>query len=309
MTRQTWYRGNIHTHTTESDGDAEPEKVTAWYRDHGYDFLVLSDHNHLTLLDYGNGRDGSPGPLMIPGEEVTLPVDGASKGVPVHLGAIGIDRLVEPIDTGDVATTLQANIDAIRDAGGISCINHPSWKWAFDHEAIIKTRGASMLEVFNAASECNNYSIPVPGFFSPSEIWDNVLSAGIPIFGVASDDSHHYHDFSPEMENPGRGWVMVESDGLDSEAVVEAMAEGRFYSSTGVFLGELKASVHEVSLKIRRKADSIFLTRFIGADGTVYDEQVGREVSYRPTGDERYIRAHVFSSNGLQAWTQPVFLS
>ena len=308
MSEQTWYRGNIHTHTTESDGDAEPEKVAAWYREHGYDFLVLSDHNHLTLLDYGNGRNGSPGPLMIPGEEVTLPVRGASEGVPVHLGAIGIDRIVEPIDTGDVASTLQANIDAIREAGGISCINHPSWKWAFDHEPIIKTKGASLLEVFNAASECNNFPIPIPGFLSPSQIWDNVLSAGAPIFGVASDDSHDYHDFSPERENPGRGWVMVESDGLESEAVVEAMAAGRFYSSTGVFLRDLSESADEVCLKIRRKGDSIFLTRFIGAGGTVYDEQVGREVSYRPTGDEGYIRAHVFSSNGLQAWTQPVFL-
>ena len=309
MGEQIWYRGNIHTHTTESDGDEEPDKVAAWYRDHGYDFLVLSDHNHLTLLDYGNGRDGSPGPLMIPGEEVTLPVDGASNGVPVHLGAIGIDRLVDPIDTGDVATTLQANIDAIKDAGGISCINHPSWKWAFDHEQILETRGASMLEVFNAASECNNFPIPIPGFLSPSQIWDNVLSAGVSIFGVASDDSHDYHDFSPERENPGRGWVMVESDGLETEAVVEAMAAGRFYSSTGVSLSELKESSDEVSLKISRKADSIFLTRFIGSGGTVYGEQVGREVSYRPTGDEGYIRAHVFSSNGLQAWTQPVFLT
>ena len=65
MADQTWYRGNIHTHTTESDGDAEPEVVAAWYRDHGYDFLALSDHNHLTLLDYGNGRSGSPGPLFL----------------------------------------------------------------------------------------------------------------------------------------------------------------------------------------------------------------------------------------------------
>ena len=307
MNEQTWYRGNIHTHTTESDGDAEPEKVAAWYREHGYDFLVLSDHNHLTLLDYGNGRDGSLGPLMIPGEEVTLPLD--DDGVPVHLGAVGIDRLVEPIDTGDVAATLQANIDAIQDAGGISCINHPSWKWAFDHEAIIKTRGASLMEVFNAATQCNNYPIPVPGFLSPSEIWDNVLSAGVPIFGVASDDSHHYHDFSPDLDNPGRGWVMVESDELESEAIVEAMASGHFYFSTGVFLGELKASPDQISLKIRREADSIFLTRFIGRDGTVYGEQVGKEVSYHPNGDEGYIRAHVTSSNGLQAWTQPVFLS
>jgi len=49
---QVSYRGNIHTHTTESDGDAEPEKVVEWYNNHGYDFLVLSDHNHLTILEY-----------------------------------------------------------------------------------------------------------------------------------------------------------------------------------------------------------------------------------------------------------------
>ena len=165
------------------------------------------------------------------------------------------------------------------------------------------------MEVFNAATQCNNYPIPVPGFLSPSQIWDRVLSAGVPIFGVASDDSHHYHDFSPDMENPGRGWVMVEADGLDSEAVVEAMASGRFYSSTGVFLREFTATSDQVSLKIRRKSDSIFLTRFIGMDGTVHDEQVGRETSYRPTGDEGYVRAHVVFSNGLQAWTQPVFLT
>ena len=70
MDRQTWYKGNIHTHTTESDGDAEPEFVAAWYKDHGYDFLVLSDHNHLTLLDYGDQSDVSIAPLMIPGKRL-----------------------------------------------------------------------------------------------------------------------------------------------------------------------------------------------------------------------------------------------
>ena len=102
---------------------------------------------------------------------------------------------------------------------------------------------------------------------------------------------------------------MVESDGLESEAIVEAMAAGHFYFSTGVFLGELKASPDQISLKIRRNSDSIFLTNFIGRDGEVHDQQVGREVLYRPKGDEGYIRAHVTSSNGLQAWSQSVFLS
>jgi len=44
---ETWYRGNTHTHTLWSDGDAAPEVVVEWYRSHGYDWLVLTDHDVL----------------------------------------------------------------------------------------------------------------------------------------------------------------------------------------------------------------------------------------------------------------------
>ena len=40
-----WFKGNTHTHTLWSDGDAAPEVVVDWYKEHGYDFLALSDHN------------------------------------------------------------------------------------------------------------------------------------------------------------------------------------------------------------------------------------------------------------------------
>ena len=52
MKEQLWYKGNLHTHTTESDGDAHPEDIVEWYKQHEYDFLVLSDHNHRTILDH-----------------------------------------------------------------------------------------------------------------------------------------------------------------------------------------------------------------------------------------------------------------
>jgi hypothetical protein len=42
-----WWRGNLHTHTLWSDGDGFPEVVAQWYRDAGYNFLSLSDHNVL----------------------------------------------------------------------------------------------------------------------------------------------------------------------------------------------------------------------------------------------------------------------
>lgn len=44
----TWYKGNLHTHTLWSDGDDFPENVAFWYRDHGYHFLALTDHNKLS---------------------------------------------------------------------------------------------------------------------------------------------------------------------------------------------------------------------------------------------------------------------
>lgn len=43
-----WWKGNLHTHTFWSDGDDFPEMVAELYKNHGYDFLALSDHNRLS---------------------------------------------------------------------------------------------------------------------------------------------------------------------------------------------------------------------------------------------------------------------
>src|SRR5262245_31715203 len=43
-----WWRGNLHTHSLWSDGDDFPEMIAGWYREHGYHFLALSDHNILS---------------------------------------------------------------------------------------------------------------------------------------------------------------------------------------------------------------------------------------------------------------------
>ena len=69
-----WFKGNIHTHTNRSDGDSDPEAVVDWYRRNGYDFLVLTDHNHVTVLEHG-ARVMQEGPLMIPGEEVSVELE------------------------------------------------------------------------------------------------------------------------------------------------------------------------------------------------------------------------------------------
>ena len=39
-----WYKGNLHMHTTVSDGTLSPEEAVARYRAAGYDFVALTDH-------------------------------------------------------------------------------------------------------------------------------------------------------------------------------------------------------------------------------------------------------------------------
>ncbi len=42
-----WWKGNLHTHSRWSDGDDYPEMIVDWYKEHGYHFVALSDHNTL----------------------------------------------------------------------------------------------------------------------------------------------------------------------------------------------------------------------------------------------------------------------
>ena len=306
MAKARWYRGNIHTHTTESDGDAEPAKVVSWYRRHGYDFLVLSDHNHLTLFEYGEGKRRFKRPLMIPGEEISANIKGGA--IPIHINGVGLSRVVEPIDAGEIVPTIQANVNAIRQAGGIPSINHPNYKWAFDHTHLRLVDGLSLFEVFNGHPATNVYG--GPGKFSTEEIWDGVLSAGKVVFGVATDDSHNYHDFTPAKSNPGRGWVAVRAQELTRDAIVAGLEMGDFYASTGVNLSDLVASPERVRLEIDPGPYQLYSTRwrFVGKGGELLADVAGVSAEYEPSGDEGYVRAVVTSSGNTKAWTQPVFL-
>lgn len=42
-----WLKGNIHSHSTVSDGMFSPRELAELYRDHGYAFLSMTDHNVL----------------------------------------------------------------------------------------------------------------------------------------------------------------------------------------------------------------------------------------------------------------------
>src|SRR5688500_16141372 len=88
-----WYKGNTHTHTLNSDGDSTPDEVVRWYREHGYQFLVLTDHNFVTSVDGLNALHGADEQfLVIKGEEVTDTFSGKS----LHINGLDVSRTVPP---------------------------------------------------------------------------------------------------------------------------------------------------------------------------------------------------------------------
>ncbi|MDC1460233.1 histidinol-phosphatase, partial [Flavobacteriaceae bacterium] len=54
------------------------------------------------------------------------------------------------------------------------------------------------------------------------------------LLGIATDDSHNYHQRSTSLSNTGRGWVMVNSKKIETLSLIESMESGNFYSSSGI---------------------------------------------------------------------------
>lgn len=342
-----WYKGNTHTHTFNTDGDSSPVDVVRFYRDQGYNFLVLSDHDSITPVDglnaiFGtaetNATDRTSLPfrpfMLIPGEEITdahTPEAGPGQDPStrdlgrkeVHLIGLNVKSVVPRQQGKSVTDTLQRNVDAIRRAGGLPIINHPNFVWSLTAADLSPLRGAPFVEIWNGHMQTNNLG----GGDRPSveAMWDDVLSAGTMMYGVAADDAHFFK--TPPLPNahsaPGRAWVMVRSTRFTPDALLAAMERGDFYSSTGVELAEYAVSDRGVTLKVAPLAQSRYRVLFIGGGGRVLKETAvtpslparatslgaarqAEAVTYEWKGDEGYVRAKIIDSNGLMAWTQPV---
>lgn len=321
-----WYKGNTHTHTLASDGNAPASYVVEWYHKQGYNFISLTDHNKITNPDTvklpANLRKDF---ILIRGEEV-------SGGKSIHTTGLNVNGYVDPGDkTLPNAAILQNHVDSVLAHSGLPILNHPNFSKGIHANNISTVGRLHMLELFNGHPSVYNWG--KEGYAPVEEKWDSLLTQGHRYFAVASDDAHHYDEFYPEKANPGRGWVMVKSTVLSADSIVDAMARGDFYASNGVILKTAEANKHNYAVEIditatREELKSPYLTgnitsegtpgfsiEFIGAGGKVLQKTEGTLANYVVKGNEQYIRCRVTYCRKraenryecLYAWTQPVF--
>ena len=299
-----WFKGNTHTHSLNSDGDSTPEDVVRWYREQRYHFLFFTDHNTVTPVDGLNAIFAAPDRfLVIRGEEIS---DSADKK-PVHLNMLGGEGLVAPQGGATPAEALRRNVAAIKAAQGVISINHPNFGWALSAADLLEGRGAELLEICNAHYQVNNEG--GGGQPGAEALWDSMLSAGITIFGVASDDVHELkRPWVKTSARPGLGWIVVRAPRLTADAILSAIARGDFYASTGVELTDIQATPQRLAVTIKEQSYARYRVQFIGKGGRVLAEVSSSPYQYDIVGHEGYVRARVRDSNGQMAWTQPVFV-
>jgi hypothetical protein len=278
-------RGNLHTHTSISDGRRSPEEVLAFYAENGYDFVALTDHWRASSLD--GERDGL---LVIPG----LELDGRDPALGAyHLVGLGLSDTPRREDVRSLGDA----VGFVAKRGGKAILCHPYW-CGMPSWAVVRSFGVIAVEIFNTTCE-----VTIAKGFSTVH-WDDTLAAGRRIWGVAVDDAHW------SRPDYGAAWVMVEAEERSVEAILQALCEGRFYSSSGPEIKDFAVEgrvARAVTTPAKRLA--FVCDRHMGY--CAYDE-TGRgitEACYTVPEEASYVRLEVDDYSGRRAWSNPIWLS
>jgi hypothetical protein len=289
-----WYKGNLHAHTTSSDGAFTHDELLECYREKGYDFVAITDHNKCLDPDVK-----SEDMLVIPGVEFNF--YDMLTGAYFHLVGIGLEggvSLPERIIAENAISMINAR-------GGEVIVAHPYWLGLTlnDMAPLKKSLG---IEIFNktCTSVGRGYS---------TVHWDDLLTSGRKTWGFAVDDTHG-------ALTRFAGWVMVKSGSLDMPSIMESLRLGHFYSTQGPEFLDIAVS----GSKLRVKCSPVSNIHFICSNRRGRNEQFYRSyeqnknyecidsvftsAEYQIEGNEKYIRVEIVDSAGRWAWSNPIFL-
>ena len=286
-----WFKGNLHTHSNNSDGLLTPYQLYYLYRANGYSFLSITDHDKLT--DVSEIADKLADDfLLIPGEEIEA---GRSElGTHYHLVALNLTVEIKPKPEDDP----QQIIDMVRDYGGEVILAHPYWS-SLTINDLLRLRDYIGVEVFN--STCH-FSI---GKGYSLVHWDNLLERGRLTLGFAVDDAHWH--FSPTRPvDACYAWIMVKAKELTIESLMDSLRRGLFYSSNGPTIFDVEVNSSFIHVKTSpAKAINFVADRSLGRRFTASTEPI-TEATYKVRGREKYVRIEVEDWEGKMAWTNPI---
>ena len=272
-----WYKGNLHTHTTESDGAKTPDEVKRIYKSLGFDFLALTDHWRVSEAGVYDGM------LVLSGVEYDCITDGC-----YHVVGYGMKEKPE-VKRGDGP---QEFIDGIKRAGGIATLAHPAWSLQRP-DKMAELKGVDCTEIYNSVSGYPYSARPYSG-----TIIDTAALLGFRAVLTAADDTHFYGD------EVGRGFVYVKAAELTEDAICAAIKKGDVIASNGLFItARAEGDCFKVYCPEGCKYVQFFSNLYYSpyttvTGGTVY------EASFPLSDKVSFVRAEAVGFDGKTAYTQ-----
>ncbi len=288
-----FWRGNLHTHSTRSDGTLTPEAVCEVYRQAGYDFLALTDHftamNDFPLVDTRPYRTADFTTIL--GAE--LHTGRTELGQRWHILAVGLplDFAPHPADeTGPEA------VQRALEAGAYVAVAHPQW-YGLTESDVMSLNDAHAIEVYNGICDVHNDR--------PDSLYmlDLMLARGQRFTACATDDAHFVENKSGFMT----GWVWVKSEELDPDSLLASLKAGAYYSSTGPQIHDIQVYPGEKIVVRCSPVERIFVTgtgaQTANACGTELQEaELSLEAIKSP-----YCRVTVRDAKRRRAWSNPIW--
>lgn len=309
------YKGNLHSHTVNSDGHWTPEQSVAEFRAHGYQFLCLSEHDLYT--DYSSTFDTDDF-IILPGLEasaVLVAEDGSRLRTHHMHGILGTDEMVaaaperfqhmerlEPIvrrGAWNGLAVAQELSDTLARHGCAVTYNHPIWS-RIEPDDVLGLTGAFGIEVWNYDT------VNESGTGYDTVYWDLMLRRGARIGGLATDDNHNEGTFDDSFG----GWVVVCAPELTRDAVVGALLRGDYYSSAGPQLANWGVRDDTVWVECSPcERVNMIAGGLINAGATeAADSPQGiTRAEFPLRGDETYVRIECVDAQGRTAWSNPLY--
>ena len=288
-----FYKGNLHTHSTNSDGTKTPEEVIEYYRSHDYDFISITDHFmerfHYPVTDTTEFRDEAFTTLL--GAE--LHGWGMENGELWHIVANGLPADFAGPDSNEDGQEIAAR--AIK-TGAFITIGHPGWNGVTIQDAL-SLEDFDAIEIYNHGhtNDCDRGN----GWLFA----DVMANRGNRFSTTAADDAH----FSPRRPDTLGGWVHVKAKSLDPASLLAALKEGHYYSSTGPQIHHMAFTETEIVVECDPA-----VAVYAGGRGSIrqYERGEGLTTVRLPISAflSSHVRITVLDEHGNRAWTSPIWL-
>jgi len=282
-----------------------------------------------TFNEYKTKLDELNSFLIIKSEEVTS----SFENKPVHINVTNIQEKIDPFKGSSVIEVMQKTIDAVNtqkkklNIPMFAHINHPNFGYGISVEDLKKLNGERFFEVYNGHPAVHNEGDDL--HIDLETMWDLINISYYDndkplLLGIATDDSHNYHQRSTSLSNTGRGWVMVNSKKIETLSLIESMESGNFYSSSGIELKKVKRNNKRFVVEVEPNKGVNYEITFIGYRKDDSQTQVlktvkGNSASYIFNENDLFMRAKISSDEiktnpyvkgeTTQAWTQPVIVN